>query len=87
MSRALVTGGPGWVGSRVILRLLAAGREVRTMVGSSTRAAEVRAMVDTGDLQPGARVSFVAADRDPDGGRLDAVAGCEFLDDRIRLRE
>jgi hypothetical protein len=72
-------------GSRVILRLLAAGREVRTMARSSTRAAEVRAMLDAGDVPPGTRGSFIAADRDPDARRLDAVAGCEFVDDRIRL--
>jgi nucleoside-diphosphate-sugar epimerase len=85
MSGALVTGGPGVVGSRVILRLLAAGREVRTR---STRcAAEVRAILDIRDVQPSARVSFIAADGDHDPRRVDAVAGCEFVDDRIHLRE
>jgi hypothetical protein len=34
-----------------------------------------------------AGASFIAADRDHDAERLDAVAGSEFLDDRIRLRE
>ena len=57
------------------------------MVGMATRAAETRAILETGDVQPGARVSFIAADRDHDAGKLDAVAGCEFVDDRIRLRE
>jgi len=87
MSRVFVTGEPGSVGSRVILRLVAAGRELRTMLGSPTRAAEVRAMVDTGDVQPSARVSFIAADRDDHAGRLDAAAGGEFVDDRIRVLE
>lgn len=87
MSRVLVTGGRGLVGSRVIPGLLAASRGLRTMVGSPTRAAEVRTTGDTGDVQPGARVSFIAADRDHDAGRVDAVAGSEFLDDRIRLLE
>ena len=87
MSRVFVTGEPGSVGSRVILRLVAAGRELRTMLGSPTRAAEVRAMVDTGDVQPIERASFIVADRDNAAGRLDAAAGCEFFDDRIRLRE
>jgi hypothetical protein len=32
-------------------------------------------------------MSFIAADSDDDAGRLDAAAGCEFVDDRIRLRE
>jgi nucleoside-diphosphate-sugar epimerase len=62
MSRVLVTGGSDVVGSRVILRLLTAGREVRTTAGSPTPAAEVRA-------------------------QLDAVAGCEYVDDRIRRPE
>ena len=38
-------------------------------------------------LPPSARASFVVADRDHEERRLDAVAGCEFVDDRIRLRE
>jgi len=88
MSRALVTVGPRLAGSRVIVWLLAAGREVRTMVGRPTRAAEVRAVVNTGDVQPGARVSlFNAADSDCYTVRLDAVAGSEFVDDRIHLLE
>jgi hypothetical protein len=37
--------------------------------------------------QPAATGSFSTADRDHDAGRLDVVAGSEFLDDRIRLRE
>jgi len=87
MSRALVTVGPRLAGSRVIVWLLAAGREVRTMVGRPTRAAEVRAVVNTGDIQPGARVSLFNA-ADPDYTvRLDAVAGSEFVDDRIHLLE
>lgn len=38
-------------------------------------------------VQGGARASFSTADHDYDAGRLDIVAGSEFLDDRIRLRE
>ena len=82
MSRILVTVGPNLVASPVSLRLLAAGRAVRTMLGNPTHAAEVRSMVDTGGVQPSARLSL--ADRDHDAGRLDAVAGSEFVDDRIR---
>jgi nucleoside-diphosphate-sugar epimerase len=72
MIRVLTTGEPGFVASRVILRLLAVGREVRTMVSSPTRAAQV---------------SVISADRDGDAGRLDEAAGCEFVDDRIHLLE
>ena len=75
------------VGSSVILRLLAAGREVRSKVESPMRAAAVRAVLGPSKVQPGARGSFSAADRDDNAGRLDVVAGSEFLDDRIRLRE
>lgn len=63
MSRVLLPGGPRWMGSRVLLRLLTVG-----------------------DVQPIERAEFIA-DRDNDAGRLDAAAGCEFVDDRIRLRE
>jgi hypothetical protein len=64
-----------------------AGREARDTVESPTRATEMRAVPDTGDTQPGARELFIASDRDGDRRRLDAVAGSEFVDDRIRLRE
>jgi hypothetical protein len=57
------------------------------MVGSSTPAAEVPAMPDAEDVQPDAREPFIGSDRDDDAGSLDAVAGCEFVDDRIRLPE
>ena len=41
----------------------------------------------TRTVRSGGRASFSTADRGDDGRRLDAVAGSEFLDDRIRLRE
>jgi hypothetical protein len=50
------------------------------------RPPEARPMVDTEDAQPAVRVPFVD-DRDHDAGRLDAAAGCEFVDDRIRRVE
>ena len=59
-------------GSRVILRLLAVGRQVRIMTRSPTGAAHV---------------SDFAADRDDDAESVDDVAGCEFVDDRIHLVE
>jgi hypothetical protein len=51
------------------------------------RAPEVRPVVDSGDVQPSARVKFIAPGRIHAAEGLDAVAGCEFLDDRIRLLE
>lgn len=70
----------------MILRLLAAGREVYTMVGGPRRAVEARTKLEAGNVQPIDRVPFIVADRDKEAGRLDAAAGCEFVDDRIRLR-
>jgi hypothetical protein len=84
MRRVFVTQGPGLVGSRTILRLL--GGEVQ-IVGSPMTAAAVPAVVDRTDNRSRARGPFVAGDRDEGAGRLDAVAGSEFVDDRIRLRE
>jgi len=70
----------------MFLRLLAAGRDVYTKVSWPRRAHEVRRTLDIGGVQPIERVSFVVADRDNETGRLDAAAGCEFVDDRIRVR-
>jgi hypothetical protein len=36
---------------------------------------------------PSVPVSFIAEDRDDHEEGVDAVAGCEFLDDRIRVLE
>ena len=41
--------------------------------------------LDTQDVKPDAGASFTAADHDHDP--LDAVAGSEYLDDRIRFQE
>jgi hypothetical protein len=46
---------------------------------------KVREMLNARGGQPGVRVSLIAAYRDRDA--VDAVAGSEFADDRIRLRE
>ena len=72
IGKRVMTGEPGFVGLRVLIRLLAVGREPRTVVRRPARAAHV---------------SVVAADRDGDAGRLDDIAGCEFVDDRIHLVE
>jgi hypothetical protein len=86
MSRVGVPVGPRFIFRRAILELLTAGREVRTLPGGPTRAAEVPAMVGTTTARLAVRVSFVASQPDH-AGWLDAVAGCEYVDDRIRLAE
>lgn len=60
---------------------------VRRQAPEGTRTTEMSALLDAGHVRPGARVSFIAAVGDHDAGTLDAVAGSEFVDDRIRLEE
>jgi nucleoside-diphosphate-sugar epimerase len=79
MSKILVTGGSGFVGSHCILQLLAAGHQVSTTVRSLKREAEVRAMLREGGAEAGDRLSFFAADLESDAGWAEAVAGCEYV--------
>jgi nucleoside-diphosphate-sugar epimerase len=79
MSKVLVTGGSGFVGSHSVLQLLAAGHEVSTTVRSLAREAHVRAMLKQGGAEPGDRLSFFAADLEKDAGWREAVAGCEYV--------
>lgn len=55
--------------------------------GTPAAEGQGQAMVEAGDVQPGTRGLFSAASRQDDAGRLDAAAGCEFVDDRIHLLE
>jgi hypothetical protein len=87
MSRILTPGEAGTVGSRMMLGLLAPWREMAAIDGSATRAAERPAIQDAEDVQQRARVSIVMAARGHDAETVDAAAGCEFVDDRIRPRE
>jgi nucleoside-diphosphate-sugar epimerase len=79
MSKVLVTGGSGFIGSHAIVQLLAAGHQVRTTVRNLKREGDVRAMLRNGGAEPGSRLSFVAADLTGDAGWADAVAGCEYV--------
>ncbi len=81
MSKVLVTGGSGFIGSHAIVQLLAAGHEVRTTVRDLKREAEVRAMLDRGltGTEAGERLRFFAADLERDAGWAEAAAGCEYV--------
>src|ERR1700736_5412287 len=79
MSTILVTGGSGFIGSHIILQLLAAGHQVRTTVRSLRREGDVRAMLKEGGAEPGDRLSVVAVDLESDAGWPEAVAGCEYV--------
>jgi nucleoside-diphosphate-sugar epimerase len=75
----LVTGGSGFVGAHCILQLLGAGYRVRTTVRDLKREADVRLMLKAGGAEPGAALSFVAADLMSDAGWPQAAAGCAFV--------
>ncbi len=78
MSTVLVTGGSGFIGSRCILQLLAAGHRVRTTVRSLQREGSVRALLEQG-AEANDRLAFFAADLEHDAGWADAVAGCDYV--------
>jgi len=79
MSTVLVTGGSGFIGSFCILQLLSTGHDVRTTIRSLTREGDVRAMLKTGGVEAGDRLSFVPADLMRDEGWPKAVAGCDYV--------
>ena len=76
MSRVLVTGGNGYLGTQVIAALLRQGREVRTTVRSVNSAPEIReALHRSGADDNGLEV--VTADLTSDDGWATATAGVE----------
>ena len=79
MGTVLVTGGSGFIGSRTILHLLAAGHAVRTSVRRPDRAGQVRELLRQGGAEPGDRLSFAVADLEHDAGWAQAVAGCDYV--------
>lgn len=79
MSRILVTGGSGFLGSHCIAAALAAGHEVRTTLRNPDKAGEVRSMLAAAGVDPKCEVSFHAADLKDDAGWADAVAGCDYV--------
>lgn len=79
MGAVLVTGGSGFIGSHIILKLLAAGHTVRTTVRDLRREPEVRALLKQGGADPGERLKFFAADLTQDAGWKEAVTGCEYV--------
>ncbi len=74
----LVTGGTGFVGGWCIVELLRAGYAVRTTVRDLGREPALRAAIAR-EVEPGDRLTVVAADLLADDGWDAAVAGCEYV--------
>lgn len=79
MSRVLVTGGSGFIGSHAIAQLLALGHVVHTSVRDLQREPAVRAMLSTAGIETAERLQFFAADLNADAGWAAAVHGCDFV--------
>lgn len=79
MATVLVTGGSGFIGAHCLLQLLDQGHTVRTTVRSLSREEDVRTMLKVGGAEPGASLSFFAADLKSDAGWADAIRGCDYV--------
>jgi nucleoside-diphosphate-sugar epimerase len=74
----LVTGGSGYLGGWCIAELLERGYDVRTTVRDLSREQQVRDSVAS-RVDPGDRLTVLAADLTRDDGWADAVAGCDYV--------
>jgi dihydroflavonol-4-reductase len=74
----LVTGGSGYLGGWCVVELLRHGYRVRTTVRSLSREPEVREAVAS-EVDPGDRLSVLAAELMSDEGWPEAVAGCDYV--------
>jgi nucleoside-diphosphate-sugar epimerase len=74
----LVTGGSGFLGSWCVIDLLERGYRVRTTVRDLAREPEVRAAVGS-QVDPGDRLTVLAADLLDDAGWEGAIEGCEYV--------
>ena len=87
MHKVRVTTELGFLGRLVHFRLLTRQPEVRNLAESFRRVSDERATLGVSEIQPTRMASSAAEDLDHRAESLDAVAGSEFVDDRIRLRE
>src|SRR5688572_23392177 len=74
----LVTGGSGYLGGWCSIELLRRGYTVRTTVRNLSREPQVRATVGA-EVDPGDRLTVVAADLTGDEGWAEAVEGCDYV--------
>jgi dihydroflavonol-4-reductase len=74
----LVTGGSGFLGGWCVIELLRRDYRVRTTVRSLAREPPLRASIES-QVDPGDRLSVVAADLTQDVGWSEAVDGCAYV--------
>jgi len=79
MSKVLVTGGSGFIGSHCIVQLLSAGHDVHATVRNLDRVSELRVTLRRAGADPDQNLTFFAADLMKDAGWREAVAGCEIV--------
>jgi nucleoside-diphosphate-sugar epimerase len=75
----LVTGGTGFLGGWCVASLLERGYDVRTTVRDLAREKAVRDAVEAAGVDPGSRLTVLAADLVSDAGWAEAVAGCRYV--------
>jgi dihydroflavonol-4-reductase len=78
-STVLVTGGTGFLGGWCVVQALEQGHHVRATVRDLCREGAVREAVSKAGVDPGERLTVVAADLTSDDGWADAVAGCRYV--------
>jgi dihydroflavonol-4-reductase len=74
----LVSGGTGFLGGWCVIELLRRGYRVRTTVRDLAREPELRATLAK-EVDPGERLTVLAADLREDAGWAEAVAGCDYV--------
>jgi hypothetical protein len=79
--------GPSFFSRLASVRFLSVTRAVRVIEESRTRVLEGPETTDVREVQSPRGASTIAADLDHQAEILDAIAGSEFIDDRIRQRE
>ncbi|NCD70251.1 SDR family oxidoreductase [Mucilaginibacter agri] len=75
----LVTGGAGFIAVHCIIQLLNEGYRVRATLRSLNREPQVRAMLQEGGVDAGARLTFIQADLSAGDHWEEAVKGCTYV--------